>query len=252
MKKKKKKKKSSEASCWVWFESYKFHHVGLHLKPSPEPVQTIPVVQRPLSKSLHGLSFKEKNVKKDLPDEDGVQMWTWLFQMCGRVGLGERVASHVCRMKWKTASSHGESRTGGRGKRWGGTESKLISATQDQTNLRCLFPRELTFPIWVVLVEATPHTALLERNWDGVVPSGCWMNLICPTEDFFHVRLQGRPGTWSLAYRAEGNLWLECGRRSQKLPGPSFPSLWISSSFSPASPGLLFQQGWDIPCFSDE
>ena len=63
------------------------------------------------------MSFKEKNVKRDLPDEDGVQMWTWLFQMCGGSGWGVSGLTCLQDEMEKLLAATGESRTGGRGKR---------------------------------------------------------------------------------------------------------------------------------------
>lgn len=73
-----------------------------------------------LNKRLHGLSFKEKNVERNLPDENGLQMWTWLFQMCGRMdewgGRNGGVRCLICLQNEmeKSLSATGESRTRGR------------------------------------------------------------------------------------------------------------------------------------------
>lgn len=76
-----------------------------------------------MNKRLHGLSFKEKNVKKKkyfFPDANGLQMCVWLFQMGGSLGWGWGARCLTCLQNGmeKLLSATGESTTRGREMRW--------------------------------------------------------------------------------------------------------------------------------------
>lgn len=104
------KRKSNQKQNAGFGLTHKFHHIGIKLKTfSWASANGSSSSEAPLNKRLHGLSFKEKNVKRNLPDENGLQMWTWLFQMCRSMGWGTW-GSEMPHMsaKWngKTSLSH--------------------------------------------------------------------------------------------------------------------------------------------------
>lgn len=114
------KRKSNQKQNAGFGLTHKFHHIGIKLRTffwaSANDSSSSEAL---LNKRLHGLSFKEKNVKRNLPDENGLQMWTLLFQMCGSMGWGNwgSDCSHVCKMKWKNISQP-QGKVGQREEKW--------------------------------------------------------------------------------------------------------------------------------------
>lgn len=104
------KRKSNQKQNAGFGLTHKFHHIGIKLRTfSWASANDSSSSEALLNRRLHGLSFKEKNVKRNLPDENGLQMWTLLFQMCGSMGWG-KWGSEMPHMsaKWsgKTSLSH--------------------------------------------------------------------------------------------------------------------------------------------------
>ena len=246
------KKKKSHQKHHVGFGlNHKFHHVGLHLKPSSRACANDSSGSEALWARGYTDWVSKKRMSKEISQMRMESRCGHGSSRCvGELGWGASGLTCLQDEMEKPLAATGESRTGGRGKRWGGTESKLNSATQDQTNLRCLFPRELTFPICGPCGGHTSHCASGEKTetvlclqvaeWIWSAPQRTF-----PREAAGQARhlesCTGQKGTQG--WNAE-----EGARNCLVLPSPT---VWISSLFSLASP-CFFHQGWDIPCFSDE